>query len=174
MVIGVISDTHDKAEGVLKAFEYFLTHKVSVVVHVGDWRSPEFVEYVEREAASRGIKIIGVLGNRDTNKASILEAISREGVVEVSSDPLLELEIEGKRIAVTHGDRKKLLRESIVSKKFDVVITGHTHKPKIERVGSTLVVNPGSTAFSIQRSKEFNPSLAILGTEKIIAKIVFL
>jgi putative phosphoesterase len=55
--------------------------------------------------------------------------------------PLTSLqEIEGLRVLVHHGH----LRVDEAAFRPDVVITGHTHVPKIEQDGPVLRINPGS------------------------------
>ena len=60
------------------------------------------------------------------------------------ADPELPLtilqEIGGVRILIHHGH----LPVDVARFRPDVVVTGHTHVPKVELVGSVLYVNPGS------------------------------
>lgn len=60
------------------------------------------------------------------------------------ADPELPLtvlqEIGGVRFLIHHGH----LPVDVARFRPDVVVTGHTHVPKIEQVGPTLYVNPGS------------------------------
>jgi putative phosphoesterase len=53
---------------------------------------------------------------------------------------ILVREFGGVRILIHHGH----LPIDIAAHRPDVVVTGHTHVPKVERVGSVLFVNPGS------------------------------
>jgi putative phosphoesterase len=41
----------------------------------------------------------------------------------------------------------------------DVIVYGHTHKPLIETIGNTLIVNPGAAG---PRRFKLQPSIAIL------------
>jgi putative phosphoesterase len=60
------------------------------------------------------------------------------------ADPELPLtvlqEIGGVRFLIHHGH----LPVDVARFRPDVVVTGHTHVPKIEQVGPVLYVNPGS------------------------------
>lgn len=67
----------------------------------------------------------------------------------------LSLEIDGVRILLSHGapwnvdqyiypDSAPDLIERCVSYGFDLVVTGHTHYPMVKKIGSTVLVNPGS------------------------------
>jgi hypothetical protein len=54
-----------------------------------------------------------------------------------------EIEIAGRRIAVTHGDSVAMLRRLAVAGP-DYLLSGHTHRPSDERRGSTRWINPGA------------------------------
>lgn len=53
-----------------------------------------------------------------------------------------------------------------------IALKGHSHKPLIVSDNNTLVVNPGSTAFAIPRSKSWVPTVAIVDTATMHAEIV--
>jgi putative phosphoesterase len=54
---------------------------------------------------------------------------------------LTEVEIAGRRIVLLH-DLKQL--EATPRAGIDVVVSGHSHQPRIERRDDVLYVNPGS------------------------------
>jgi putative phosphoesterase len=53
-----------------------------------------------------------------------------------------EMEISGVRFFVTHRDRDAVRAFG----EYDVVVHGHTHRRRRERIEGTLVVNPGSAS----------------------------
>jgi putative phosphoesterase len=61
-----------------------------------------------------------------------------------------ELKVEDKTIFMTHGHKygvhRKLskLASHALKKEYDLVLYGHTHIAQIDRVGTTILVNPGS------------------------------
>ncbi|MDY6031786.1 MAG: metallophosphoesterase [Treponemataceae bacterium] len=74
---------------------------------------------------------------------------------EVSSGPLncsysVGFVAAGRQIFVTHGHRfsvmsnPDMLLHEAQNYNADIVLYGHTHYPRIEEVGGTLIVNPGS------------------------------
>ena len=77
---------------------------------------------------------------------------------------ILQLSIGGLSITVTHGHQfgaptpELLLRQHTA----DVIVYGHTHKPLVRRLGSTLVVNPGAAG---PRRFNLQPSVALLTIE---------
>jgi hypothetical protein len=59
------------------------------------------------------------------------------------------IELAGRRIAIRHilyegGKLTKDARVFLQENQPDICIFGHTHRPKVEWVGKTLMFNPGS------------------------------
>ena len=132
MLIGLISDTHipDRArilpQNVIDAFS-----DVDLILHAGDLTSPKVIDELEEIAP-----VMAVQGNMDRAnginlpKAKVIEA-------------------EDLRIGLVHGevypraDSQQLLylaRELNV----DILVSGHSHQPKIEQSEGILLLNPGS------------------------------
>ena len=132
MLIGLISDTHipDRArqipEKVLESFE-----NVDLIIHAGDLTTRAVIDELEKIAP-----VVAIQGNMDRvagldlPKAQVIEA-------------------EGMKIGVAHGevypraDTQQLL---YLAKELDanILVTGHSHQPKIEQVEDVLLLNPGS------------------------------
>lgn len=132
MLIGLISDTHipDRARELPQnVFETF--NNVDLILHAGDLTSLKVIEQLEKIAP-----VMAIQGNMDRAnginlpKAKVIEA-------------------EGLKIGIIHGevyprgDTQQLLylaRELNV----DILISGHSHQPKIEQIEGILLLNPGS------------------------------
>lgn len=93
------------------------------IVHAGDIGDPAVLEQLARIAP-----VTAVRGNNDV--APWARALRQTEV----------LEIEQARIFVIH-DAAALPR---LDEEFDVVVCGHSHRPREERRGGVLYVNPGS------------------------------
>jgi predicted phosphodiesterase len=81
---------------------------------------------------------------------------------------LLETEIGGRRIAMQHFDN--IAKGLAASRLYDLVCYGHNHRRKLERIGDTLVVNPGpimGAAFGPGGWEEVPASFAICSTESL-------
>lgn len=118
--IGIISDTH----GLLRpAAERALTG-VNHIIHAGDMGRPDIVEALRRIAPVTAIR-----GNVD----------SGEWAREYPDTQLVRL--AGKSIYVLH-DLKTLNADPGAG--VDVIVSGHSHVPKIDTVGGVLYLNPGS------------------------------
>jgi putative phosphoesterase len=119
--IGVISDTHGLLRPeVLPAFQ-----GVKLILHAGDIGSPE-VLYRLRTIAP----VVAVRGNND------IEAWARR----IPESKLIES--SGVYIYMLHD--LKMMKRKISAGNFQVVISGHSHRPCIEEREGVLFINPGS------------------------------
>ena len=71
MKIGIISDTHDNIDNILKSVREFNNRQVDLVLHAGDFVSPIAVE------SFAGIKLVGILGNNDTDIRGLTSAFDK-------------------------------------------------------------------------------------------------
>lgn len=132
MLIGLISDTHipDRArelpKNVISAFQ-----NVDLILHAGDLTSMEVIDELEKIAPT-----IAIQGNMDRAAGIILPNAK-------------VIEAEGIKIGIAHGevyprvDTQQLL---YLAKQLDadILVTGHSHQPKIEQIDGILLLNPGS------------------------------
>ncbi|MFW9854395.1 MAG: metallophosphoesterase [Candidatus Thorarchaeota archaeon] len=136
-IIGILSDTHDNLIAIKRAVEVFKAHDVEMVFHAGDFVAP-FALLPLFEFPCRL-----VLGNND-GEIRLLRKRVKEHSDSVLEGVLLIEEINGKRIALTHGHHTQVFTTILTSGSFDVVISGHTHQQKDEVLSNqTLHINPG-------------------------------
>jgi uncharacterized protein len=136
MKIGLISDTHDNIKNIEKSVILFDERRVDFVIHAGDYVTPDTVE------SFKGVKLIGVLGNNDVDKLGLLDAFERIGGELVGN--LCEIEVDGIKFGVYHGTKPQRKDSLIRSRKYDVLVCGHTHKLEKINVEKTLILNPGT------------------------------
>ncbi|MCG6541148.1 metallophosphatase family protein [Pseudomonas sp. KSR10] len=139
MRIGVISDTH----GLLRPEALTALQGCERIIHAGDIGKPEVLEGLRALAPLDAIR-----GNVDSGDwaAAIPER--------------LDLQVGGLRIHVTHD--VKTMAIDPVAEGIDVVISGHSHQPKLEEVDAVLYLNPGSAG---RRRFTLPISLALLDIE---------
>ena len=118
--IGIISDTH----GLLRPEAERCLTGVDHIIHAGDIGAPEILE-----ALCRIAPVTAIRGNVD----------SGEWAREYPDTKLVRL--AGKSIYVLH-DLKTLQAHPVAG--VDVIVSGHSHVPKIDSVGGVLYLNPGS------------------------------
>ncbi|HEY3318022.1 MAG TPA: metallophosphoesterase family protein [Coriobacteriia bacterium] len=118
MRLGVISDTH----GVLPDEVLDVFAGVERVIHAGDAGPGQVLELLETIAP-----VVAVRGNMD-DPASNLPAIAN-------------VALGGMRILVVHrpADVPRQLPSGV-----RVVVTGHTHVPRVRETNGVLWLNPGS------------------------------
>jgi len=129
----LLADTHvpkrarDLAPSVWEAVE-----RADVVIHAGDWVSPEMLDALEARAA----RVLGVWGNNDGDDLRMqLPEVARET-------------IDGVRFAVVHETGASVGREQRMDALYpdtDVLVFGHSHIPWDTTTPRGLrLLNPGS------------------------------
>jgi putative phosphoesterase len=119
--VGLIADTHS----LLRPQAIAALQGVDLIVHAGDIGSLAVMDGLSAIAPVRAVR-----GNIDT--ATWAQQFPADDVIEIA----------GKSLYVLHNRHD--LAPDPAATGFDVVISGHSHKPGIDRVGGVLFVNPGS------------------------------
>jgi len=154
ILIGVIADTHGLFDPAIRRHFRNVDH----ILHAGDIGKRSVIEQLEQIAP-----VTAVSGNVDDGEQSVFP-----------SEAMIEL--AGRRIAIRHilyegGKLTKGGRAFLDRERPDICVFGHTHQPKIEWFGKTLLFNPGSAGprrFSLPRGIG---RLTIL-KEKILPKLI--
>jgi uncharacterized protein len=128
----LMSDTHFRGAARLPDPLEAAIDSADVVVHAGDFVSPDFYDSLIRRKP-----LVCALGNCD--KATLGERIPEMG----------EKIILGHRIGVVHGwgsprDLIERIAKRIDCSKYAMVVFGHSHFAEIRGHADTLFVNPGS------------------------------
>jgi uncharacterized protein len=120
-IIGLISDTH----GLIRPQAIEALQGVELIIHAGDIGKPEVLSVLKHVAPVAAIK-----GNIDSGAwAKLLP------------DTKL-VKTGGTRLFIIHNVRE--LDCDPVARGFQVVVSGHSHKPSVSTRGGVLFVNPGS------------------------------
>lgn len=135
MLIGILSDSHGRADTTARAVTALLEHGAEMLLHLGDLGS----EAVLDELAGHNARI--VFGNCDGDAAALARYAELLGVG--VDHPMGVVCVDGRRIAFTHGHVGRLMRQA-VTEGCDYLCHGHTHAVRDERVGRTRIVNPGA------------------------------
>ena len=121
MMIGIISDTH----GLLRPEARERLAGVDHIIHAGDIGGPEVISGLRELAPTTAIR-----GNVDKGSWA-------------NHHPNTEwLTLGGRSIYVLHNLNELDLDPAGAG--LDVVISGHSHQPKIETIDGVLYLNPGS------------------------------
>ena len=134
MLVGLISDTHDRLPAIDRALQLFTARKVEALVHPGDIIAPFAAKPLRDYCEQANIKLYVTYGNNDGERAGL------KNVLPQIQDGPLQIALDGCRILVHHfiewcdqGDIDGA----------DVVVTGHTHEVSTNYDGDRLLVNPG-------------------------------
>jgi uncharacterized protein len=119
--IGVISDTH----GLLRPEAEQRLAGVAHIIHAGDVGRPEIITRLRRIAP-----VIAIKGNVDTAPWAARYPATKT------------VKLSGRTIYILHDVNELAFDPS--SRGIDVVVSGHSHKPRIEEVDGVLYLNPGS------------------------------
>lgn len=130
MKIGVISDTHDHMMAIDAALDEFRRRGLTTLIHAGDVIAP----FAAQRLADYGGTLHVVYGNNDGERAGL------QRVLPQIQDGPLHVEIAGRRILVHHFI--DWCSPADVAR-ADIIITGHTHKLRVERIDGRLYINPG-------------------------------
>ena len=119
--IGVISDTH----GLMRPEVPTAFDGVELILHAGDIGEAEVIRQLKSIAP-----VVAVRGNNDTG--SWARAIPETKVTRIG------------RVSIYMLHNLKEIDLDPSAKGFQVVISGHSHRPSIETRGGVLFLNPGS------------------------------
>ncbi len=136
MRIAVLADTHvnmleDLSKKIIDALS-----TVDLIVHAGDFTDVQLLKELE------GLRTVkGVQGNMD----------SRELKVMLPAKEIVE--IENKRIGITHGSGgpggiEERVRKVFESDRIDIIVYGHSHQSQNKVIEDVLLFNPGKATDS--------------------------
>ncbi|MCA1567520.1 MAG: metallophosphatase family protein [Acidobacteria bacterium] len=121
-VVGVISDTHN----LMRAEALRALAGAELIVHAGDIGRPEVLDALSAVAPT----VVAVRGNNDREPWA-------RGIAETET-----IEIGEVRLYLLHALQELALDPAASG--FDVIVSGHSHRPSVERRGRVLYLNPGS------------------------------
>jgi putative phosphoesterase len=162
VLIGIMSDSHDRIQGTKDALRIFSKKEVELVLHAGDMIGSGNCYAFE----DLGIPVKLVYGNNDGDSAGLARDFGRVGG-EYLGD-FGEIEADGREIAMLHGTEDSLVQAIVASQLYDVVVRGHNHRAEATRHGRTLLVNPGEVWGHFTGSS----SVAILDTASLEVEFI--
>jgi len=171
-LLGLISDVHATAAPLREALLLFERAGVEQILCAGDIAGYHD-ELAETVALLIDHDVQAVRGNHDLRYLDRCDVDAADRVVAAYLGQLpavIDIGIAGRRICVVHAEppdacdgggirllapdggvrpeRATLWTRQLANCGCDVLVVGHTHQVFAERLGTTLVVNPGSTVFN--------------------------
>ena len=135
--LAVISDTHGHERFMKAALTVLQPYRPQAYCHAGDIGSEPIIRMFPDDRPCYFVR-----GNCDRDPELLAKATEDAG--HHWHGEQAELNLNGRKIALMHGDRPRTLGDAIDSQQFDLVIHGHTHQTRVEQKGKTLIFNPGA------------------------------
>ena len=142
MIIGVTGDTHNNLKNIKTICSIFNENRADLVLHTGDISLPKSLLAFK----DLNCPIIAVLGNNDIGDEKHLREVSKEFSCKIFCEPYT-IEIEERIITLIH--HPELINEEMLEKS-DLILHGHTHMHRHEKINGCLIFNPGECAGLMQ------------------------
>ena len=162
MLVGVVSDTHNNIPNIEKIIEIFNSEQVDVVVHTRDISKAETLRLFSR----LNCPMMGVFGNNDRIEKGLHE-VCKELNFEFNEPPFL-LCLKDKKVAIFH--EPDLIEDFLKQHSdIDLILHGHTHRYREEKIGNSIIFNPGESAGSMESKN----ALGIIDLDCLEIKRIF-
>ncbi len=135
--IMIVSDTHRKLGNLIDALDR--EGHIDMLIHLGDFEGDD-----EAIKGMAGCPVFMVPGNNDFY---------------APYDKEQEINICGRKVLITHGHYYYVsldlatIKKEAVSRGFDIVMFGHTHRPVIQIEDQVTLLNPGSISYPRQSER---------------------
>ena len=158
MIVGILSDTHGKLPATRAALQTLAAAGAEFYVHCGDVGGQGVFDLLA------GLPAAFVWGNNDYDREELRDYAARLGVA--CHEDFADLDLGGRRVAVTHGDNPKIIRQVVAGRRHQYLLHGHTHVARDETLNGLRFVNPGA----LHRTPR--PSVAVLDTERDAVRFI--
>jgi hypothetical protein len=154
LLVGLVSNTAGRADLMSSAAEVLHTCGAQVVLHCGDVGGRHVLDALVGSASAgqqpAEYAAAFVWGDRDRDRMGLLRYARKLGVA--CYGILADLELGGKRIAMIHGDDRRMLNRLIQEQQHAYVLCGHDASAEDRRTGRARIINPGSLYGSARRT----------------------
>lgn len=154
MLIGIISDTHDRLARSAQAVKLLQEAKVETIIHCGDICGADIL------ALFAGTPTYCVMGNNDDNAELHRVSELMEHLHYLHQGAIIEL--AGKNIGVTHGHLYRVVND-LLHQKPHYLLSGHTHCATNEMHQGVQCINPGA----LHRASEYSVATLHLLTDEL-------
>ncbi len=137
MNLAILSDIHDNVWSLAAALEY--AQEAEALLCCGDLCSPFIIPRLAEGFAGRSIHI--VFGNNDADLLRIARQAGRFPQVQLHG-AFFQGEVGGVSLAMNHYDDIALAIAA--GGQYQVLCYGHNHAYRVEQIGRTLTINPGT------------------------------
>lgn len=162
MKIAICSDSHDNLLNIEKFLLFCENDKIETILHCGDWCAPATLRFFREHFPG---EIYGVIGNVHGGETD-MQKKAAENNINLQKDASI-IKLSEIKIRITHFPEKakKMANEN----NCQLILYGHNHKPWIENINDTYLINPGTLAGMFYKS-----TFAIIETETLKADLKIL
>lgn len=151
MRIAICSDSHDHIVNLRTAVIYCNSYGVHIMIHCGDLISPFMLDELARFNGA-----VHLIYGNNTGDQHLISRWCGEKFPSITHHGVFgAVEAGGLKIAFTHYP--EMARGLAAQGLFQVVCFGHNHLYRVDRIGSTLLINPGELL-----GKDGQPGFCIL------------
>lgn len=166
MKIAILSDIHDNIWNLKKVLLQLEKENVETAILCGDYCAPSTFKMATEQFRSAHC----VWGNVDGEKFRITREIFKNKIKRVILyGEYGETELDNRKIFFNHFPG--IAENAAKSDVLDAAFHGHTHTAKNEKLGKTILVNPGAVC-GIINGKPAKASYAIYNTKTNSAEII--
>src|SRR4051794_39229368 len=120
MLLGILSDTHNRTDAAAAAMRLLRGAGCKYFIHCGDVGDEGVLDCLAGDESAAFI-----WGNNDFGEPDLVRYAKQIGVQCLGR--FGDLTLDGKRIAVTHGDDPRLIKKLLSAQEHDYLLLGHTH-----------------------------------------------
>jgi predicted phosphodiesterase len=148
MRLGIVSNTIGSPQALSRAVGLLAECGVELILHCGDVGGRSELEALAKAQAD--VDAVFIWGDRDRDRMESLRHAQR---LKLTCYGLLaSLDLEGKQVAMCHGDDATLTKRLLDEQQHDYLLTGHDPQRDDRRIGKTRVISPGTLGAAGQRS----------------------
>ncbi len=144
VIVGILSDTHDRLEQAIAGINLLREGGAEFLIHCGDVGGEQIIDELA------GIQSALVWGNNDWDRRPLTRYAEILGIQVFQS--FGEIELDGKRLAITHGDDGRIVRKVLDQQQHDYLLLGHSHIKSDQRRGRVRIINPGALHRAAEKS----------------------
>ena len=160
MIIGVTGDTHNNLNNIKEICTIFNENSVDYVIHTGDISLPKSLLAFK----DLNSPLIAVIGNNDVQERDDLEQAAKKFDCKIFDEPHF-IELGETKISIIHHPE---LIDPKMTNQSDLILHGHTHRYRKEKIDKSLVFNPGECAGFMKGKNQ----VGIVNLDSLDAKII--
>ncbi len=146
MIIGVTGDTHNNLKNIKTICDIFNENQADLVLHTGDISLPKSLLAFNR----LNCPLITVLGNNDIGEEKGLREAAKKFNCRIYKEPF-SIEVEDKKFSLLH--HPELINDEMILNN-DLILHGHTHRYRLEKMENCIIFNPGECAGFIKEKNQ--------------------